>query len=74
MLSYTNGFQIWSLNQLGGTKEVLSVREGPIKSIKFLPAPLGKESANSPLYGKRPLIAVVYPAHVCEPVVILDFK
>eukprot|EP00026_Physarum_polycephalum_P001335 Phypoly_transcript_01336.p1 GENE.Phypoly_transcript_01336~~Phypoly_transcript_01336.p1 ORF type:complete len:1082 (+),score=210.12 Phypoly_transcript_01336:99-3344(+) len=60
MLSYNNGFQVWDLQHPDGKREVVSVRDStPIKCIKFLPNPIGKEPPNSLLAGKRPLLGVI---------------
>ncbi|GAM24327.1 hypothetical protein SAMD00019534_075020 [Acytostelium subglobosum LB1] len=56
---YTNGLQIWDLDNPEGVKEIFSLKEGMIRFAKVLATPSEKESPSSMYYGKRPLLAVV---------------
>eukprot|EP01118_Nematostelium_gracile_P016781 TRINITY_DN7034_c0_g1_i1.p1 TRINITY_DN7034_c0_g1~~TRINITY_DN7034_c0_g1_i1.p1 ORF type:complete len:426 (+),score=73.63 TRINITY_DN7034_c0_g1_i1:87-1280(+) len=58
ILAYTNGFQIWDIENTQNIHEIISKRDGAIKSLKFLPKPINEEREQDPLYRKRPILAV----------------
>lgn len=58
IITYSNGFQIWNIENPENVYEIFSKREGPIKLAKLLPLPLIEEDKEHPFYGKRPLIAI----------------
>lgn len=39
VIGYTNGVQIWVCPVSGEAQEVMSVRQGPVKILRLLPAP-----------------------------------
>lgn len=59
ILTFVNGFQIWDLQNPENVHELCSRREGPIKTLKFLPPPLIEETENCIFFEKRPLFAVL---------------
>ncbi|XP_071946619.1 BCAS3 microtubule associated cell migration factor-like [Antedon mediterranea] len=56
IIGYSNGVQIWSLSESGEAHELLSLRQGPIRILRVLPNPSGKQESNQ--IEKRPFIAV----------------
>eukprot|EP01114_Cavostelium_apophysatum_P014619 TRINITY_DN3834_c0_g1_i3.p1 TRINITY_DN3834_c0_g1~~TRINITY_DN3834_c0_g1_i3.p1 ORF type:complete len:627 (-),score=105.11 TRINITY_DN3834_c0_g1_i3:115-1995(-) len=61
-IAYANGFQIWDVENGDNVQEILSKREGPIKFLKILPTSSKPETAQHPLFDKRPIVAVVSAA------------
>uniref|UniRef100_A0A3Q4MGA3 BCAS3 microtubule associated cell migration factor n=1 Tax=Neolamprologus brichardi TaxID=32507 RepID=A0A3Q4MGA3_NEOBR len=53
MIGYTDGMQIWSVSLAGEAQELFSVRHGPVRAARILPAP-----HNSDFADKRPLLGV----------------
>uniref|UniRef100_UPI00358F517D BCAS3 microtubule associated cell migration factor isoform X1 n=1 Tax=Myxine glutinosa TaxID=7769 RepID=UPI00358F517D len=56
-LGYSNGLQIWSLPESGEAQEVFSIRHGPVRTARLLPAPLPVLAARDLFTEKRPLLA-----------------
>uniref|UniRef100_A0A8C1PJL0 BCAS3 microtubule associated cell migration factor n=1 Tax=Cyprinus carpio TaxID=7962 RepID=A0A8C1PJL0_CYPCA len=53
MIGYTDGMQIWSISLNGEAQELFSVRHGPVRTARILPAPHISDFAE-----KRPLLGV----------------
>uniref|UniRef100_A0A8C2PYJ8 BCAS3 microtubule associated cell migration factor n=1 Tax=Cyprinus carpio TaxID=7962 RepID=A0A8C2PYJ8_CYPCA len=53
MIGYTDGMQIWSISLNGEAQELFSVRHGPVRTARILPAPHISNFAE-----KRPLLGV----------------
>uniref|UniRef100_A0A8C6L479 BCAS3 microtubule associated cell migration factor n=1 Tax=Nothobranchius furzeri TaxID=105023 RepID=A0A8C6L479_NOTFU len=56
MIGYTDGMQIWSL--AGEAQELFSVRHGPVRSARILPAPHISPLKMDSFAEKRPLLGV----------------
>uniref|UniRef100_A0A671VJH5 BCAS3 microtubule associated cell migration factor n=1 Tax=Sparus aurata TaxID=8175 RepID=A0A671VJH5_SPAAU len=44
MIGYTDGMQIWSVSLAGEAQELFSVRHGPVRAARILPAPFISDS------------------------------
>ncbi|XP_064157416.1 BCAS3 microtubule associated cell migration factor-like isoform X2 [Anguilla rostrata] len=58
MIGYTDGMQIWSISLSGEAQELFSVRQGPIRAARVLPAPHISPLEMDGFADKRPLLAV----------------
>ncbi|TSN39287.1 Breast carcinoma-amplified sequence 3 [Bagarius yarrelli] len=59
MIGYADGMQIWSVSLTGEAQELFSVRHGPVRAARILPAPRITGPANTDNFAeKRPLLAV----------------
>ncbi|XP_037124300.1 breast carcinoma-amplified sequence 3 isoform X9 [Syngnathus acus] len=58
MIGYTNGLQIWSVSTAGEAQELFSVRHGPVKTARILPAPHFSPLKVDVFSDKRPLLGV----------------
>ncbi|KAG5836751.1 hypothetical protein ANANG_G00231890 [Anguilla anguilla] len=58
MIGYTDGMQIWSISLSGEAQELFSVRQGPIRAARVLPAPHISPLKMDGFADKRPLLAV----------------
>ncbi|TNN01427.1 hypothetical protein fugu_010809 [Takifugu bimaculatus] len=47
MIGYTDGMQIWSISLAGEAQELFSVRHGPVRAARILPAPYISEYLQS---------------------------
>uniref|UniRef100_A0A671VH78 BCAS3 microtubule associated cell migration factor n=1 Tax=Sparus aurata TaxID=8175 RepID=A0A671VH78_SPAAU len=56
MIGYTDGMQIWSL--AGEAQELFSVRHGPVRAARILPAPFISPLKTDNFADKRPLLGV----------------
>ncbi|XP_023612510.1 breast carcinoma-amplified sequence 3 [Myotis lucifugus] len=58
MIGYSDGIQVWSIPISGEAQELFSVRNGPIRAARILPAPqFGTQKCDS-FAEKRPLLGV----------------
>ncbi|XP_061074022.1 BCAS3 microtubule associated cell migration factor-like isoform X2 [Conger conger] len=58
MIGYSEGMQIWCISLSGEAQELFSVRQGPVRAARILPAPhIGPLKTDS-FAEKRPLLAV----------------
>ncbi|ELU13646.1 hypothetical protein CAPTEDRAFT_150615 [Capitella teleta] len=73
VIGYTNGVQIWVCPVSGEAQEVMSVRQGPVKILRLLPAP--KEAFDrSDLYSlRRPLAAMCDATSAGQPYYCVKF-
>ncbi|XP_049581677.1 BCAS3 microtubule associated cell migration factor isoform X2 [Syngnathus scovelli] len=58
MIGYTDGLQIWSVSTAGDAQELFSVRHGPVKTARILPAPHFSPLKVDVFSNKRPLLGV----------------
>ncbi|KAF7219277.1 breast carcinoma amplified sequence 3 [Nothobranchius furzeri] len=58
MIGYTDGMQIWSVSLAGEAQELFSVRHGPVRSARILPAPHISPLKMDSFAEKRPLLGV----------------
>ncbi|ESO08177.1 hypothetical protein HELRODRAFT_190926 [Helobdella robusta] len=57
VVGYTNGVHVWLIMEGGEAQEVISLRQGPVRNLKFLPNPA--DATQNDIQGsKRPLIAL----------------
>ncbi|GBG70173.1 hypothetical protein CBR_g6304 [Chara braunii] len=59
LLTYQNGFQIWDVHEATNIRELVSRRDGAISCLRLLPRSYVPEPEESPIAGKRPILAVV---------------
>ncbi|XP_048680488.1 BCAS3 microtubule associated cell migration factor isoform X7 [Caretta caretta] len=58
MIGYSDGIQIWSIPISGEAQELFSVRHGPVRAARILPAPqIGPQKCDN-FSEKRPLLGV----------------
>ncbi|XP_036392497.1 breast carcinoma-amplified sequence 3 isoform X3 [Megalops cyprinoides] len=58
MIGYSDGMQIWSISLNGEAQELFSVRHGPVRAARILPAPHISPLKTDAFMEKRPLLAV----------------
>ncbi|XP_015255548.1 PREDICTED: breast carcinoma-amplified sequence 3-like [Cyprinodon variegatus] len=58
MMGYTDGMQIWSISLAGEAQELFSVRHGPVRAARILPAPHISPLKTDSFAEKRPLLGV----------------
>ncbi|XP_061104642.1 BCAS3 microtubule associated cell migration factor-like [Conger conger] len=58
MIGYTDGMQIWSISPSGEAQELFSVRNGPVRTARILPAPHVGPMKTDSFAVKRPLLGV----------------
>ncbi|XP_061536844.1 breast carcinoma-amplified sequence 3 isoform X5 [Phycodurus eques] len=58
MIGYADGMQIWSVSMAGEAQELFSVRHGPVKTARILPAPHMSPLKFDVFSDKRPLLGV----------------
>ncbi|XP_028321108.1 BCAS3 microtubule associated cell migration factor isoform X1 [Gouania willdenowi] len=58
MIGYTDGIQIWSVSLAGEAQELFSVRHGPVRAARILPAPEINPQTADNFSDKRPLLGV----------------
>ncbi|RVE64468.1 hypothetical protein OJAV_G00126170 [Oryzias javanicus] len=58
MIGYTDGMQIWSVSLSGEAQELFSVRHGPVRAARILPAPHISSLKTDSFAEKRPLLGV----------------
>ncbi|XP_060743614.1 breast carcinoma-amplified sequence 3 isoform X1 [Tachysurus vachellii] len=58
MIGYTDGMQIWSVSLTGEAQELFSVRHGPVRAARILPAPQISPLNTDSFAEKRPLLGV----------------
>uniref|UniRef100_A0A8C1YXU7 BCAS3 microtubule associated cell migration factor n=1 Tax=Cyprinus carpio TaxID=7962 RepID=A0A8C1YXU7_CYPCA len=58
MIGYTDGMQIWSISLNGEAQELFSVRHGPVRTARILPAPHISSLNTDSFAEKRPLLGV----------------
>ncbi|KAG8002300.1 Breast carcinoma-amplified sequence 3, partial [Nibea albiflora] len=58
MIGYTDGMQIWSVSLAGEAQELFSVRHGPVRAARILPAPHISPLKTDSFADKRPLLGV----------------
>lgn len=58
MIGYTDGLQIWSVSLAGEAQELFSVRHGPVRTARILPAPHISPVKTDSFADKRPLLGV----------------
>ncbi|XP_018604141.2 BCAS3 microtubule associated cell migration factor isoform X1 [Scleropages formosus] len=58
MIGYTDGMQIWSVSLSGEAQELFSVRHGPVRTARILPAPHITSLKGDAFAEKRPLLGV----------------
>uniref|UniRef100_A0A672HFB1 BCAS3 microtubule associated cell migration factor n=1 Tax=Salarias fasciatus TaxID=181472 RepID=A0A672HFB1_SALFA len=58
MIGYTDGMQIWSVSLAGEAQELFSVRHGPVRAARTLPAPHVGPLKTDTFAEKRPLLGV----------------
>uniref|UniRef100_A0A671VH73 BCAS3 microtubule associated cell migration factor n=1 Tax=Sparus aurata TaxID=8175 RepID=A0A671VH73_SPAAU len=58
MIGYTDGMQIWSVSLAGEAQELFSVRHGPVRAARILPAPFISPLKTDNFADKRPLLGV----------------
>ncbi|XP_049323151.1 breast carcinoma-amplified sequence 3 isoform X3 [Astyanax mexicanus] len=58
MIGYTDGMQIWSISLSGEAQELFSVRHGPVRAARILPAPHICPLKTDSFAEKRPLLGV----------------
>eukprot|EP00873_Tetraselmis_striata_P007015 jgi/Tetstr1/427279/TSEL_001732.t1 len=59
LLGYASGFQLWDVHEPQAVRELLSLRDTPVRHVQPLPTPLEADPESSPLHGHRPLLALV---------------
>ncbi|MCI4385885.1 hypothetical protein PGIGA_G00055800 [Pangasianodon gigas] len=58
MIGYADGMQIWSVSLTGEAQELFSVRHGPVRAARILPAPHISPLNTDSFAEKRPLLGV----------------
>ncbi|XP_046718476.1 breast carcinoma-amplified sequence 3 isoform X1 [Silurus meridionalis] len=58
MIGYGDGMQIWSVSLTGEAQELFSVRHGPVRAARILPAPHISPLNTDSFAEKRPLLGV----------------
>uniref|UniRef100_A0A8C4Z0M2 BCAS3 microtubule associated cell migration factor n=1 Tax=Gadus morhua TaxID=8049 RepID=A0A8C4Z0M2_GADMO len=58
MIGYTDGMQVWSISLAGEAQELFSVRHGPVRAARILPAPDISHLKTDSFADKRPLLGV----------------
>ncbi|XP_076139237.1 BCAS3 microtubule associated cell migration factor [Alosa pseudoharengus] len=58
MIGYSDGMQIWSISLSGEAQELFSVRHGPVRAARLLPAPHISPLKTDSFAEKRPLLGV----------------
>ncbi|KAG7483636.1 hypothetical protein MATL_G00040540 [Megalops atlanticus] len=58
MMGYADGMQIWSISPTGEAQELFSVRNGPVRTARILPAPHISPLKTDSFAEKRPLLGV----------------
>ncbi|KAF3847256.1 hypothetical protein F7725_020284, partial [Dissostichus mawsoni] len=58
MIGYTDGMQLWSVSLAGEAQELFSVRHGPVRAARILPAPHISPLKMDSFADKRPLLGV----------------
>ncbi|KAM8854018.1 BCAS3 microtubule associated cell migration factor isoform 2-T2 [Synchiropus picturatus] len=58
MIGYTDGMQIWNVSLAGEAQELFSVRHGPVRAARILPAPHITPLKTDTFSDKRPLLGV----------------
>ncbi|XP_064206143.1 BCAS3 microtubule associated cell migration factor-like isoform X4 [Anguilla rostrata] len=58
LIGYTDGMQIWSISPSGEAQELFSVRNGPVRTARILPAPHISPMKTDSFAVKRPLLGV----------------
>uniref|UniRef100_A0A3B3YB02 BCAS3 microtubule associated cell migration factor n=1 Tax=Poecilia mexicana TaxID=48701 RepID=A0A3B3YB02_9TELE len=58
MIGYADGMQIWSISLAGEAQELFSVRHGPVRAARILPAPHISPLKADGFAEKRPLLGV----------------
>uniref|UniRef100_A0A3Q3EQL9 BCAS3 microtubule associated cell migration factor n=1 Tax=Kryptolebias marmoratus TaxID=37003 RepID=A0A3Q3EQL9_KRYMA len=58
LIGYTDGMQIWSISLAGEAQELFSVRHGPVRAARILPAPHISPLKTDSFADKRPLLGV----------------
>ncbi|XP_058269585.1 breast carcinoma-amplified sequence 3 isoform X2 [Hemibagrus wyckioides] len=58
MIGYADGMQIWSVSLTGEAQELFSVRHGPVRVARILPAPQISPLNTDSFAEKRPLLGV----------------
>ncbi|XP_037533902.1 breast carcinoma-amplified sequence 3 [Nematolebias whitei] len=58
LIGYTDGMQIWSTSLVGEAQELFSVRHGPVRAARILPAPHISPLKLDCFADKRPLLGV----------------
>ncbi|KAI1893384.1 hypothetical protein AGOR_G00123180 [Albula goreensis] len=65
MIGYSDGMQIWSIAVSGEAQELFSVRQGPVRAARILPAPYISPLKTDNFAEKRPLLAVCKATGSC---------
>uniref|UniRef100_A0A0C9RK46 CG43154_0 protein n=1 Tax=Fopius arisanus TaxID=64838 RepID=A0A0C9RK46_9HYME len=58
VLGYATGVQVWIIAASGEATEVLSWRQGVVRTLRILPDPLTDEDHPDPYEKKRPIVAI----------------
>ncbi|XP_015110410.1 uncharacterized protein LOC107036778 [Diachasma alloeum] len=58
VLGYATGVQVWIISASGEATEVLSWRQGVVRTLRLLPDPLTDEDHLDPYEKKRPIVAI----------------
>ncbi|XP_063060938.1 breast carcinoma-amplified sequence 3 isoform X2 [Engraulis encrasicolus] len=58
MIGYSDGMQMWSISLSGEAQELFSVRHGPVRTARLLPAPHISPLKTDNFAEKRPLLGV----------------
>ncbi|XP_046626843.1 uncharacterized protein LOC124308282 isoform X1 [Neodiprion virginianus] len=58
VLGYGTGVQVWLITASGEATEVLSWRQGVVRTLRFLPNPKGSNEQSDLFYSKRPLVSI----------------
>lgn len=58
VLGYSTGVQVWLISATGEATEVLSWRQGVVRTLRILPNPCLEEGQVDSYGGKRPMIAI----------------
>ncbi|KAG6543390.1 hypothetical protein Mapa_015304 [Marchantia paleacea] len=60
LLTYSNGFQVWDVEEAQNVRELVSRRDGPVAFLRMLPKPHPQESSvGGPISAFRPIMLVV---------------
>lgn len=58
VLGYTTGVQVWLVSASGEASEILSWRQGVVRTLRVLSNPKVDDERNDPFKTKRPLVAI----------------
>ncbi|XP_046748499.1 uncharacterized protein LOC124412566 [Diprion similis] len=58
VLGYGTGVQVWLITASGEATEVLSWRQGVVRTLRFLPNPKGSNEQIDLFFSKRPLVSI----------------